>query len=85
MKIVAVRDLRNHFARLEAWLAEGEQIQIQKRGEPIALLTPLSARRSKASKKPDFALRRRAIWGKRVFSEAEVVRMRNDELESEEG
>jgi len=32
MKTAAVRDLRNHFSKLEAWLAEGEQIQIQKRG-----------------------------------------------------
>ena len=85
MKIVAVRDLRNHFARLEAWLAEGEQIQIQKRGEPIALLTPIPVRRTRASKKPDFAARRRTIWGKRVFSEAEVARMRSDELEGQEG
>ena len=85
MKIVAVRDLRNHFPKLEAWLAEGEQIQIQKRGEPIALLTPLPARRSRASRKPDFAARHRAIWGKRMFSESEVVRMRGDKLADEEG
>ena len=84
MKTVALRDLRNHFAKLEAWLAEGEQIQIQKRGEPIALLTPLPARR-KSSQKPDFAARRKSIWGKRMFSEAEVARMRADEREGEEG
>jgi antitoxin (DNA-binding transcriptional repressor) of toxin-antitoxin stability system len=85
MKTAAVRDLRNHFSKLEAWLAEGEQIQIQKRGDPIALLTALPGRRSKAAKKPDFAARRRAIWGDRVFSQAEVARMRAAELEGEEG
>jgi hypothetical protein len=35
--------------------------------------------------KPDFAARRRAIWGDRVFTEAEVAAMRADELEGEEG
>ena len=43
MKSVTVRDLRNNFAKLEAWLGEGEQIQIRKRGQPIALLTAFPA------------------------------------------
>ena len=34
---------------------------------------------------PDFAARRRAIWGNRVFTDAEVAAMRADELEGEEG
>jgi hypothetical protein len=33
MKTGSVRDLRNNFAKLEAWLEEGEQIQIEKRGK----------------------------------------------------
>ena len=85
MKTVTVRDLRNCFSKLEAWLAEGEQIQIQKRGKPIAMLTGLRARRANASKRPDFAARRKVIWGDRVLSEAEVSAMRADELEGEEG
>ena len=36
-------------------------------------------------KKPDFAARRKAIWGDRVFSDAEVKAMREAELEGEEG
>jgi len=35
--------------------------------------------------KPDFAARRKAIWGERVFTDAEVAKMRVDELEREEG
>lgn len=85
MKKATIRDLRNHFSTLEAWLAEGEEIEIQKRGEPIALLSALPRRRGKRVRKPDFAARRRAIWESRVFSDEEVAKMRVYELEDEEG
>ena len=86
MKTVTVRDLRNNFSMLEAWLGEGEQIQIQKRGQPIALLTAFPALRGARKRKlPDFAARRRAIWSDRVFSEDEVKAMRAAEFEGEEG
>ena len=39
MKTATVRDLRNNFAMLEAWLSDGEEVCIEKRGEPIAMLT----------------------------------------------
>jgi antitoxin (DNA-binding transcriptional repressor) of toxin-antitoxin stability system len=79
---MTVRDLRNSFSRLEAWLLEGEQIRIEKRGRPIGILT---AWRADAATKPDFAARRRAIWGGRVFTEVEVAAIRSEELEGEEG
>ncbi len=84
MKTVTVRDLRNNFSKLEAWLGEGEQIQIEKRGQPIALLTGLRTERIKA-RRVDFAARRRKIWGNRIFSDAEVTAMRSAEVDDEEG
>jgi antitoxin (DNA-binding transcriptional repressor) of toxin-antitoxin stability system len=85
MKTVTVRDLRNSFSMLEAWLSEGEDIRIEKRGQPIGVLTAWRPGASTQPAKPDFAARRRAIWGNRVFTEAEVATMRADELEGEEG
>ena len=85
MKTVTVRDLRNSFSMLEAWLAEGEDIRIEKRGQPIGVLTAWRPGALTQPVKPDFAARRRAIWGDRVFSETEVAAMRADELEGEEG
>lgn len=85
MKIVTVRDLRNSFSMLEAWLLEGEVIRIEKRGQPIGVLTAWRPDASTQPAKPDFAARRRAIWGNRVFTEAEVAAMRADEFEGEEG
>lgn len=83
MKTATVRDLRNNFGMLEALLNEGEQIQIEKRGQPVALLTPLARKGRKKPKRPDFAARLKKIWGDRVFSEAEVKAMREDEHEVE--
>lgn len=85
MKTVTVRDLRNSFSMLEAWLLEGEDIRIEKRGQPIGLLTAWRPDARSEPAKPDFASRRRAIWGDRVFSVAEVSAMRADELDGEEG
>ena len=85
MKTATVRDLRNNFAMLEAWLSDGEEVCIEKRGEPIAMLTTLSQKKRKKVKMPDFAARRKAIWGDRVFSDEEVLAMREAELEGEEG
>ncbi|MSU48722.1 MAG: hypothetical protein EXS37_06495 [Opitutus sp.] len=80
-----MRDLRNNFAMLEAWLSDGENVCIEKRGQPVAMLTAMPRARSMAVKRPDFAARQKAIWGNRVFSEAEVAAMRAAELEGEEG
>jgi len=85
MKTATVRDLTNNFAMLEAWLLEGEEVCIEKRGKPIALLTGVGRKRAGKVKNPDFAARLKAIWGDRVFSEAEVVAMRAMELNGEEG
>ena len=85
MKTATVRDLRNNFAKLEAWLSDGEQVCIEKRGEPFALLTSVGRKSRAKVKNPDFAARQKAIWGDRVFSEKEVRAMREAELEGEEG
>lgn len=84
MKTATVRDLRNNFSVLETWLAEGEQIQIKKRGQAVAMLTAFAGEAATVGR-PDFAARRRAIWGDRVFSEAEIAEMKAYELEGQEG
>lgn len=85
MKTASVRDLRNNFAMLEAWLGDGESVCIEKRGTPIAMLTAMPRTKRKTPRKTDFAARLKAIWGDRVFTEAEVAAMREAELEGAEG
>jgi prevent-host-death family protein len=85
MKTANVADLRNNFARIAAWIADGESVEIQKRGKPFARLIPAAAGGERPMPRIDFAGRLRMIWGDRVFSEEEVAAMRAAELEGEEG
>ena len=85
MKTVTVRDLRNNFSKVEAWLGEGEEIRIEKRGTPIGFLSATPRSGAAKVKQPDFMARLNEIWGDRVFSDEEVRQMREDELEDEEG
>lgn len=40
MKAATVRDIRNHYTRLLAWIAAGEETTIIRRGKPVARLSP---------------------------------------------
>lgn len=78
-KTATVADLRNNFRRVSAWLENGESVEIVKRGRPFARLVPAVA----VPRKPvkiDFAAQLRAVWGRKVFSAAEVRAMRDAEL-----
>jgi len=85
MKTATVRELRNEFSKLEAWMQEGEQIEIVKRGRPIARLVPAAKSSRRKLVKPDFMAQLKEIWGDRVFSAEEVRAMREAELEGEDG
>lgn len=87
MKTATVRDLRNNFSILEAWLAEGESIRIEKRGSPVAVLSPCEGPGDGPASRviPDFTARLQQIWGDRCFTAEEVKSMREYELEGEEG
>ena len=72
--------MRYDFPKIEAWLADGEEILITKHAKPVArLMGPRPHARKGASGLPDFEGRRRRIWGDRVFTAAEVEEMRTFE------
>ncbi len=77
MKRTTVRDLRCTFARVERLLADGESIEITKRGGVVAHLVPVHR---KNSPMPDFAGRVAKIFGKDVLkvSGAELIRWDRD-------
>jgi prevent-host-death family protein len=85
MKTATIRDLRTCFPKLEAWLQNGEQIEITKHGEPVARLVPAAKASARKLVKVDFARQLSETWGDRVLSAAEVADMRAAELEGEEG
>jgi len=80
MQTLTVRDLRYDFAKVEAWLADGQEIEITKHGKPVARLSPP---RPEAVPKFDIEAHKRRMketWGDRVFSAEEVREMREAEL-----
>jgi prevent-host-death family protein len=85
MKTATVRDLRNNFARVAAWIAEGEPVEITKSGKPFARLSPAITEKPRKLVKPDIMAQLKETWGDRVFSAKEVAEMRAAELEGEEG
>jgi prevent-host-death family protein len=66
MKTANVRQLRHAFGSVLDWVAEGQQVEIVKKGKVVALLSPPA--KSAAMKKfklPDFEARRKRIFGGR--------------------
>ena len=77
MKTATIRDLRYDFPKLEAWLAGGEEILITKHSKPVAKISlPTEEISGKLPPPPDYAARRKRIWGDRVFTREEVEEMR---------
>ena len=84
MNTATTADLRNHFRRVSSWLDNGESVEILKRGKPYATLLPIAKATPTEPPRVDYAAQRKAIWGDRYFSAAEVAEMRAAELEGEE-
>lgn len=67
MKTASVRDLRQDFPRILAWLQSGEEVAITLRREPIATLVPRARRKRGRRARPDLAARLRQVFGERVI------------------
>ncbi len=85
MKTATVRDIRNQFARISAWIEHGESVEITKGGKAFARLVPANHGTPRKLVKVDFLKRLKKTWGNRVFTSAEVAAMRAAELEGEDG
>jgi prevent-host-death family protein len=80
MQTLTVRDLRYDFGKVEAWLADGKEIEITKHGKPVARLSPPGGRSSPKFDLEEHRRRMKETWGGRVFSVEEVKEMRESEL-----
>jgi prevent-host-death family protein len=67
MKTANVTQLRRAFGDVMKLIAEGEQVEIVKKGKGIALLSPPPGHKPKKFKLPDFEPRRNRIFGDRVM------------------
>ena len=79
MTTVTIRDLRYDFPKVEELLRQGHEVQITRRGKPIARLVPEKPERPPF---PDFLGRIRAIYGDREFdvSGADLLSAERDRL-----
>ena len=73
MKTATVRDLRNRFARVASWIAQGESVDITKSGKPFARLSPAKPKR-RQFKMPDIMARLEEDFGDTKYDSADLAR-----------
>jgi antitoxin (DNA-binding transcriptional repressor) of toxin-antitoxin stability system len=67
MRTASVRDLRQNFARILAWLQAGEEVAITLRRQAIATLIPCLREKRARRPMPDLTTRLRKVFGERVI------------------
>ena len=65
MKITTIRELKHDTTMVLSWVADGESVEVRRRGEPVAVLSP--RKRKGRLVRPDFEGRLQAIYGDRVL------------------
>jgi antitoxin (DNA-binding transcriptional repressor) of toxin-antitoxin stability system len=79
MKRATVRDLRYAFPKVEAELAEGEDIEIVKRGKVVAKLVPADKPARRPEVTAEFLMDRlKRIYGGRMSPESGAETIRRD-------
>jgi len=74
MKTATVRDLRNRFPRVAAWIKEGEPVEITKAGKPFARLVPATPAKPRRFKMPDIMARLERTFGDSTYDAADIAR-----------
>jgi len=72
MPSVNIRQLRD-TRRLKAWLRAGKTVELRERDRLIARIVPENEEKPKPVEYPDFAARRKAIFGDRVLPGADLL------------
>jgi antitoxin (DNA-binding transcriptional repressor) of toxin-antitoxin stability system len=65
VKTTTIRELKHDTTTVLSWVADGETVELHRRGEPVALISP-PQRRARVAR-PDFAARLRGIYGRKVL------------------
>ena len=72
MKTASVRDLRQDFPRVLAWLQAGEKVAITMRRQAIATLIPCPKKKRARCPMPDLTMRLQKVFGHRVIPDQAV-------------
>ena len=73
MKKATVRDLRNHFPRVAAWIEEGQSVEITKSGKVIARLVPATSKTPRKFKMPDIRERLDRTFGDVCYDSSDIA------------
>jgi len=71
MPSVNIRELRD-TKRLKSWLRAGKTVELRERDRVIARIVP-EQQEEKPVKWPDFAARRKKIFGDRILPGADII------------
>jgi prevent-host-death family protein len=74
MKTATIRDLRNRFPLVAAWIAEGEPVEITRAGKPFARLVPATPEKPRRFKMPDIMARLEQTFGDATYDAADLAR-----------
>ena len=74
MRTATIRDLRNRFPRVAAWIDEGEPVEITKSGKPFARLVPATPEKPRRFKMPDIKARLERTFGDKIYDAADIER-----------
>jgi antitoxin (DNA-binding transcriptional repressor) of toxin-antitoxin stability system len=80
MKTTNIRELRHDTSTVLGWVALGETVEITRRNQVVAVLTPPKPKKKKKAPRPDFAVRLKEMWGGK-----QVVPSWTDALNDERG
>jgi antitoxin (DNA-binding transcriptional repressor) of toxin-antitoxin stability system len=74
MKTATVRDLRNHFPQVAAWIQNGESVEITRGGKVFARLSPAVPRPQRKFKMPDIQARLDQTFGDTCYDSEDLAR-----------
>ena len=72
MKTASIRDVRHDLNRILEWIANGEEVSITKRRQPVARLLPPVRRKIARGKPPDVSARLRKVFGTKIISDQKM-------------
>ena len=73
MKTATVRDLRNRFPRIAAWIEQGQPVEITRAGKAFAHLLPAPPQTPRRFKMPDIMARLDQTFGRTCYDSADVA------------
>jgi antitoxin (DNA-binding transcriptional repressor) of toxin-antitoxin stability system len=74
MKTATVRDLRNRFPLVAAWIEQGQHVEITRAGKVFARLVPAPPSKPRRFKMPDIMARLNVTFGPVCYDAADTAR-----------